>query len=49
MVCFPLLPDSETKIENKILIVGGLNIGLLSSKHHIYDSIGKKVNSLENL
>ena len=31
-------------MEDKILVVGGLNIGLLSSKSHVYDAIGQKVN-----
>ena len=44
LICFPMLPDPETGIENKILIVGGLNIGLLSSKSHIFDAKGQKVN-----
>lgn len=44
LICFPLLPGVETGIEDKILVVGGLNIGLLSSKSHVYDAIGQKVN-----
>ena len=38
LICFPMLPDCASAIEDKILIVGGLNIGLLSSKSHIYDA-----------
>lgn len=44
LICFPMLPDPLTGIENKILIVGGLNIGLLSSKSHIYNAKDQKVN-----
>ena len=36
-------------VEDKILIVGGLSIGLLSSKSHIFDATAKKVNYFGNL
>ena len=43
LICFPI-PSTVSGLEDKILVVGGLNIGLLSSKSHVYDAIGQKVN-----
>jgi hypothetical protein len=40
LICFPLPCENE----DKILIVGGLNIGLLSSKSHIFDTKNQKIN-----
>lgn len=45
LICFPLRSDGTTcETETQILIVGGLNIGLLSGKCHVYDEERRKVN-----
>ena len=44
-----MLPSNVSGMEDKILVVGGLNIGLLSSKSHVYDAIGQKVNFFGDL
>ena len=42
LICFPMLPKDGK--DNRILIVGGLNICLLSGKSHIFNSEKNKLN-----
>lgn len=42
LICFPLDTD-------RIMIVGGLNIGLLSGKSHVFDAKQRKVNCSKEL
>mmetsp|Transcript_5568 Transcript_5568/g.9556 ORF Transcript_5568/g.9556 Transcript_5568/m.9556 type:complete len:320 (-) Transcript_5568:157-1116(-) len=44
LVCFPLYFKGPGQMENQILIAGGLNLGLLSSKSHVYHADSRKVN-----
>lgn len=44
LICFPLPAAHPNEPEKKILIVGGLNIGLLSGKSHVYDDEKRVVN-----
>ena len=44
LICFPMPPLGGGGMDSQILIAGGLNVGMLSGKSHVYDCDKMKVN-----